>query len=116
MEKRTENILTAILFVGIALHFSMGLFFLDNLPVGNVGKICLYFVMDVNGFVLFLLSNRKVFKGLGALGMILGCYMLYKELVSDSILTEKDYLTMGLLLSNVVFIWHFSDKIKNKNL
>ncbi len=114
MDKQAENILTTVLFVGVSLHFSIGLFFYDKLPVGNIGKICLFFSMDVQGFVLFLLSHKKVFKGLGALGMILGSYLLYKELVTDNSLTEKDYLTMGLLFSNCYFIWLITDKLKNK--
>lgn len=116
MEKKQANIFTLIVFAGVVLHYCVGLFFWRDLPVGDVGKICIYFALDVNGFVLFLLANNRTFRGLGALGMILGCYFLYKELVDNSNPIEKDVLTLGLLFSNCYFIWYFSDKIKNKRL
>jgi len=115
MTKKQENMLAAILVVGMFSHFCLGYFFWDKIGTESLYSITAYFCMDLWGFVVFLLANGKILKGIGALGMILGSYFFYMEFNDPTFWQERDYLTLGLVLSNGFFLLVFTDKFKNKN-
>ena len=115
MRKKKENILAAILFIGLASHFLFGYFFWDEIKAVNIYYVSVYFLCDVFGFVVYLLANSKALKGVGALGMILGTFYLYQEFNDPSLWVQRDYITLGLVFLNSYFIWYFTDRFKDKN-
>lgn len=116
MQKRKENILTAILFIGIILHFGIGYFLWDEITVVNIYYVSVYFLGDVCGFVIFLISQGNLLKGGGMLMMGLSTYYLYMEFNDPTYWIERDYITLGMVFANVFFIWFFTSKFKDKNL
>lgn len=112
MNKKTENILAAMLVVGLVSHYFIGYFLWDKLGSEKIYSITAYFCMDIWGFVVYLLACGKVLKGVGALGMLLGSYFFYMEFNDPSLWVERDYMTLTLVAINCFFIWHFTDKIK----
>lgn len=116
MNERKENILASILFIGLGLHFGVGYFFWDEIKVVNIYYVSIYFMVDVFGLVVYLLATGSLLKGIGALGMALGTFYLYKEFNDPAYWIERDYTTMGLVFANMAFIWYYTDKVKNKNL
>ncbi|MES2382415.1 MAG: hypothetical protein V4538_15315 [Bacteroidota bacterium] len=115
MTKAQETILGWVVFVGLISHFGLGYFFWDVIKVVNIYYVSIYFMVDVMGFVIYLTSREsKMLKGMGALGMVLGTFYLYREFNNPMYWTERNFITLGLVLSNTFFIWYFTDKIKNK--
>jgi hypothetical protein len=115
MDKRKENIIAGIMFIGLVSHYLFGYFFWDELTAVNIYYITVYWCMDLWGFTVYLLACGRILKGVGALGMLLGSYFFYMEFNDPSVWAERDYLTLGLVFSNCFFIWYFTDKIKTKN-
>lgn len=70
--------------------------------------------MDVFGFVVYMLANGKVLKGMGALGMVCGTFFFYMEFNDPNLWVKRDYLTLGLVFVNCYFIWFYTDKLKKK--
>lgn len=116
MEKKKENILAAIIFVGLISHYVFGYFFWDKLGSDRIYSITAYFCMDLYGFLVYLLSKGKILKGMGALGMLLGTYYFYMEFQEPYLWVSRDYLTLALTLVNIFFIWFFTEKFKNKTI
>lgn len=116
MDKKKETILALVLFIGLASHFLLGYFFWDEIKIVNIYYVSIYFLCDVFGFVVYLLATSKALKGMGALGMILGTFYLYREFNDPSLWIKRDYITLGLVFVNCFFIWLLTDKVKNKNI
>lgn len=115
MDKYKENILAAVIFIGLLSHYVIGYFLWDKLGSEKLYSITAYFCMDIWGFIVYLLANSKALKGMGALGMVLGSYFFYMEFNDPNFWNLRDYLTLGLVVLNCGFIWMFTDKIKYKN-
>jgi len=114
MDKKKEPVLAIVLFIGLISHYLLGYFFWDKLGSDRVYSITAYFCMDVWSFVVVLLSRTKILQGMGLLGMMLGMYFFYMEFQEPELWVQRDYLTLGLVLSNVYFLWYFTGKFKNK--
>ena len=114
MSKNKENILAAVIFVGLISHYFIGYFLWDKLGSEKIYSITAYFCMDICGFVVYLLASGKLLKGMGGLGMLLGSYFFYMEFNDPSLWDVRDYLTLGLVAMNCCFIWLFTDKMKRK--
>lgn len=115
MNEKKENILGVILFVGLISHYLFGYFLWDKLGGEKLYSVTAYFNADVYGFIVYILAKSKWLKGMGALGMVLGSFFFYQEFNEPSSWVERDYLTFGLVFANCFFIWHFTEKFKNKN-
>lgn len=115
MDKKKENILALVLFIGLIMHFGIGYFFWDVIKFVNIYYLSIYFLCDVFGFVIYLISTSKILKGIGALTMVLSLYYIYMEFNDPSFWNVRDYLTLGLLLANCGFVWIFTDRLTVKN-
>jgi len=114
VSKRKENILALVLLIGLVSHYFIGYFLWDKLGSEKIYSITAYFNMDLWGFVVYLLANGRVLKGMGGLGMVCGSFFFYMEFSDPYFWSVRDYLTLGLVGMNCGFIWMFTDKIKNK--
>lgn len=115
MPKNKENILAAILFVGLVSHYFIGYFLWDKLGSEKVYSVTAYFCMDLWGFVVYLLASSKLLKGMGGLGMVCGSYYFYMEFNDPNFWGVRDFLTLALVFTNCLFLWFFTDKFKTKN-
>lgn len=115
MSKKQETILAVVLAVGLVSHFFLGYFYWDKLGSERIYSLTAYFCMDLWGFVVYLLANGRILKGMGALGMVCGAFFFYMEFNDPNLWIQRDYLTLALVLGNSFFIWVFTDKVKNKN-
>ncbi len=102
--------------MGLAMHFGVGYFYWDKVKFVNIYYVSAYFLFDTLGLVIYLVAQSKVLKGIGAITMALSTYYLYMEFNDPAYWEERDYITLGLVLVNMVFIWLFADKIKNSNV
>lgn len=116
MDKRKENILAIILFVGLVSHYFIGYFLWDEIGSEKVYSITAYFCMDLWGFVVYLLANGRALKGMGGLGMVCGTFFFYMEFNDPSLWNKRDFMTLGLVIINCCFIWFFTDKIKKTKI
>jgi len=116
MSNKKENILGVVLFIGILSHYCLGYFFWDKLGSEKIYSITAYFNADVYGFIVYLLSKGKLLKGMGALGMVCGSYFFYMEFNDPNLWGIRDFLTLGLVVTNCFFVWFFTDKFKQKKL
>ena len=114
MDKRTEKILSIVLFFGLMSHFLFGYFFWDEIKMVNIYYVSIYFLTDVCSFIIYLISRTKILKGIGALGMVLSIFYIYMEFQDPSYWVERDYLTLALVLVNCGFVWYYTDKFKPK--
>ena len=116
MDSKKENILAFIIFMGLAMHFGVGYFFWDEIKFVNLYYVSVYFLADACGLVIYIIAHSSWLKGAGAVAMGLGTFYLYKEFNDPTYWVERDYITLGLVLVNMLFIWLFADKIKNKSI
>jgi len=116
MQKNKESILAVVLFVGLVSHFGIGYFFWDTIKFVNIYYLSIYFLCDVFGFIIYLIATYKILKGVGALTMVLSLYYIFMEFNNPSFWVERDYLTLGLCLTNCLFIWFFTDKVKSRKV
>jgi len=115
LKKSKETILGWLIFIGLVSHYVFGYFFWDKLEYDRVYCITAYFCMDIWGLVVFIIANKKVLKGAGCLGMILGTYYFYMEFNDPFVWAGNDYkglATLALLIVNLFFLWYFTDIFK----
>lgn len=115
MNKRKENILAVVVFIGLITHFLFGYFFWDEIKFVNIYYVSTYFLCDVLSFTVYLIATAKWLKGIGALGMVLSVFYIYMEFQNPTYWVQRDYLTLGLVIVNCGFIWFFTDKATHKN-
>jgi len=116
MDKKKENILALVLFLGLVSHYFVGYFLWDKLGSEKIYSITAYFCMDVWGLVVYLIASGKILKGAAALGMACGTFFFYMEFNDPYLWETRDYLTLTLVIINCFFIWFYIDKYKNRKL
>jgi len=116
IDKTKENILAGVLALAIISHFGVAYFLWRWLPIDRIYYLTLYMNMDVWGLAVFVLTREsKWLRGIGMLGMAIGSFYLYIEFRGNPTKwTPINFVTIIIILINTCFIWHFSDKIKNK--
>lgn len=114
-EKQREDKLAYALLFSIVAHYFLGYGFWSNFSSINIFYVTLYFCMDIWGFAVYILSREsKLLKGAGVMGMILGSYFFYMEFNSPEYWETRDFITLVMIMCNIVFIMLFTEKIKQK--
>ena len=105
-DKKTQDRLAAVMFVGLIAHYYFGYFLWDKISFINLYYMSLYFCMDLFGFVVFMLATKSDFlKATGAAGMLMGSYFMYMEFHNPMMWEERDYTMLMMVAMNCCFIW-----------